>query len=168
MGIFLRLLFLTVFSYVGYVLISDAQIQAHMEHPDNSKVVLLFAGTVLDGAAIAIVLTVLVVPAIGERIGAFFFNPSEEIEHDAHADAISRLAQGDPEGAIEDYEEILKKDPTDTLAISEIARICCRDLGDTPRAARFVSKPSMPTGPMSKAPSSPIASRISTSSRTTP
>ncbi|HEX4083263.1 MAG TPA: hypothetical protein VHY22_00020 [Chthoniobacteraceae bacterium] len=135
MGISLRLLFLAAFLYVGFVLYSDAELQAHMANPDNSKVVLLFAGAVLDAVAIALVLTVLVVPAIGDRVGSFFFNPDQKIEHDPHADAISKLAQGDPEGAIEDYENILRKDPADTLALSEIARICCRDLGDTARAA---------------------------------
>jgi len=62
------------------------------------------------------------------------------MEHDRHADAIAKLAQGDPEGAIEDYEAIFAKDPADTLALSEIARICCRDLGDTARAATVIEQ----------------------------
>ena len=135
MGISLRLLFLAAFSWVGFVLYSEAETQAHLPDPDNNKVVLLFAGTVLDGAAIALILTLMVVPAIGDRVGSFFFNPGTQIEHDPHADAIAKLAQGDPEGAINIYEDILKKDPSDTLAISEIARICYRDLDDTARAA---------------------------------
>ena len=140
MGISLRLLFLAAFTWVGYVLFSEAEVQAHLENPDNSKVVLLFAGAVLDGTVIALILTILVVPAVGDRIGSFFFNPSEKIEHDQHADAIAKLAQGDFEGAIEDYEEIWARDPSDTLAVSEIARICCRDLGDTARAATVIER----------------------------
>jgi tetratricopeptide (TPR) repeat protein len=140
MGIFLRLLFLTAFSWVGYVLYTEVQTQAHLPTPDNNKVVLLFAGAILDGAAVALVLTLLVVPAVGERIGAYFFNPSEKIEHDRHADAIAKLAQGDFEGAIDDYQDIYAKDPSDTLALSEIARICCRDLGDTARAATVIER----------------------------
>ena len=135
MGISLRLLFLAAFAWVGFVLYSNAKVQAQLPEPDNSKVVLLFAGTILDGAVLGLILTLMVVPAIGDRIGAFFFNPSTEIEHDPHADAIAALAQGNPEVAIDVYEDILRKDPSDTLAISEIARICYRDLGDTPRAA---------------------------------
>jgi tetratricopeptide (TPR) repeat protein len=138
MGIFLRLLFLAAFMWVGYILYTEAETQAHLPTPDNSKVVALFAGSILDGTAVALVLTILVVPAIGDRIGAFFFNPGEEIEHDRHGDAIAKLAQGDPEGAIEIYEEIFAKDSSDTLALSEIARICCRDLGDTARAATVI------------------------------
>ena len=140
MGISLRLLFLAAFSWVGFILYTDAKEEAHKPEADNSKVVLLFAGTVLDGAAIALVLTLMVVPAIGDRIGGFFYNPGTEIEHDPHADAIARLAQGNPEGAIDVYEDIIRKDPTDTLAISEISRICYRDLGDTPRAANVLEQ----------------------------
>jgi hypothetical protein len=140
MGIFLRLLLLAAFAWVGYVLLSTASSQASLPNPDTSKVIFLFGGTVIDGAALAVVLTTLIVPALGARIGAFFFNPNVEIEHDPHADAISRLARGDPEGAIEDYEAILAKDPFDTLALSEIARICCRDLGDTARAATVIER----------------------------
>jgi len=140
MGISIRLLFLAAFSYVWIILYTDAKAEAHKENPDNSRVVLLFAGTILDGLAVGLVLTLLVVPSIGDRVGGFFYNPGTEIEHDPHADAIARLAQGNPEGAIDVYEEILNKDPSDTLAISEIARICHRDLGDTPRAATFLER----------------------------
>ena len=140
MSIFLRLLFLTAFSWVGFVLYSEAEVQARLSTPDNSKVVLLFAGSILDGTVIAFILTILVVPAVGERIGAYFFNPNEKIEHDRHADAIAKLAQGDFEGAIEDYQDIYEKNPSDTLALSEIARICCRDLGDTARAATVIGR----------------------------
>jgi tetratricopeptide (TPR) repeat protein len=82
----------------------------------------------------------MIVPVIGSSMGGFFFNPGTEIEHDPHSDAIAKLAQGDPEGAIEVYEAILESDPSDTLALSEIARICCRDLGDTPRAAAVIEQ----------------------------
>ena len=138
MGIFLRLLFLAAFAWVGYVLFSVASSEAHLANPDTSRVILLFGGTVLDGAALAVILTTLIIPAVGERIGAYFFNPNVQIEHDPHADAIARLAQGDFEGAIDDYDAIFAKDPSDTLALSEIARICCRDLGDTARAATII------------------------------
>lgn len=140
MGISIRLLFLAAFSWVGFVLYSEARTQAHLPNPDSSKVALVFAGIILDGAAVGLILTLMVVPAVGERIGAYFFNPGEEIEHDRHADAIAKLAQGDAEGAIEDYEDIFANDPSDTLALSEIARICCRDLGDTARAATVIER----------------------------
>jgi len=140
MGTTLRLLFLAALAWVGFVLYSEANVQAHLDEPDNSKVALLFAGSILDGLGIAGILAFMIVPAIGGMFGGYFFNSGEQIEHDVHADAIAKLAQGDPEGAIEHYEAVLAKDPTDTLAISEIARICCRDLEDTPRAAAVLER----------------------------
>lgn len=140
MGVFLRLLLLAAFLWVGFILYTEAKEQSRLDQPDNTKVVLLFVGTILDGAIVATILALWIVPKIGEGVGGFFFNPGTQIEKDDHAVAISKLAQGDPEGAIAHYEEILAKDPADTLAISEIARICCRDLGDTARGASTVEQ----------------------------
>ena len=135
---FVRLLILATLAWVGYLLLSQAGIQAHLDEPDKSRILLLFCGILLDGTAMAVMVALIVAPIIGEGVGSFFFNPGAKIEPDPHANAIARLAQGDPEGAIEQYEAILAKDPTDTLALSEIARICCRDLGDTARAATVI------------------------------
>lgn len=111
MGIFLRLLLLTAFIGLGFWIISEAEAEARLENPDKSKVVVLFGFTVVDGIAIAAIVTLMIVPAIGQSIGALLFTPGGKIEHDAHADAIAKLAQGDPEGAIEDYQSILEKGP---------------------------------------------------------
>ena len=135
MGISLRLLFLAAFAWVGFVILSEAREQAKLDQPDSNKVALLFAGAILDGLVIAGIVAFMVVPVLGDIMGGYFFNPGTQIEKDPHSDAISKLARGDPEGAIQSYEKILSKDPNDTLAISEIARICCRDLEDTPRGA---------------------------------
>jgi tetratricopeptide (TPR) repeat protein len=140
MGMFLRVLFLAAFLWVGYVMYAEAKEQSRLDEPDNSKVVLLFGGTILDGAVVATMVGLWVVPSIGNLVGGFLFNPATKIEKDEHAAAIAKLAQGDPEGAIAHYEEVLAKDPSDTRAISEIARICCRDLGDTARAAAVITE----------------------------
>ncbi len=135
MGLTLRLLLLAAFAWIGFVLYSEASVQAHVANPDNSKVVLLFAGSILDGLVIAMIVTLMVVPAIGDAVGSYFFNPGRQVDPDPHSEAIARLAQGDPEGAIASYEALVARDPGDSLAISEIARICCRDLDDSARAA---------------------------------
>jgi tetratricopeptide (TPR) repeat protein len=140
MGITLRLLLLAAFAWVGYVILSEAREQAALDQPDNSKVALLFAGSILDGLVIAAIVAFMVVPVLGDMVGGYFFNPGTQIEKDPHSDAISKLARGDPEGAIRSYEEILANDPADTLAISEIARICCRDLEDTARGAAVLEQ----------------------------
>jgi tetratricopeptide (TPR) repeat protein len=140
MGIFLRLLLLLAFAWVAYVLCLDLHDQSQLENVDGSRVVLLFAGLILDGAVIALILTLIVVPAVGDRLGSFFYNPGETVEHDLHTDAIAKLAQGDAEGAIGIYQEMIKKEPHNTHAVSEIARICCRNLGDTPRGAAVLEQ----------------------------
>ena len=140
MGIFLRLLFLAALAGLAYYLFSEVAYQSHLDNPDKSKILLLFLGAALDCIILAVIVGFMLVNGISLGIGSFFFNPGGEIEHDPHADAIARVAQGDPEGAIEVYLEILAKDPTDTLALSEIARICCRDLGDTARAATLLER----------------------------
>jgi hypothetical protein len=140
MSFSLRLLVLAAFAWVGYVILSEAREQAKLDEPDNSKVVLLFAGAILDGLVVATLVAFMVVPALGDVIGGYFFNPGTQIEKDPHSEAISRLARGDPEGAIESYRALLAKDPSDTLALSEIARICCRDLEDTARGAAVLEQ----------------------------
>jgi hypothetical protein len=140
MGIFLRLLFLAAAAWVGFLLLSEASRQGQAAVPDPSKVIVLYGAIIIDGVVVAGMLALIVVPAIGEWLGGLFFNPGQQIEHDFHSDAIAKLAQGDPEGAIADYEDIYSKDPSDTLALSEIARICCRDLGDTARAATVLER----------------------------
>jgi hypothetical protein len=120
MSISLRLLFLAAFAWVGYVILSEAREQARL--------------------VVASILAFMIVPALGDMMGGYFFNPGTRVEADPHSEAISKLARGDPEGAIQSYEEILAKHPADTLALSEIARICCRDLEDTARGAAVLEQ----------------------------
>lgn len=88
----------------------------------------------------AVFLALTVVPAIGQRIGSYFYNPDEEIEPDPHSPAIAKYAQGDYEGAIREYERLLESVPDDLQAASEIARIAGERLGDYPRAAACLEK----------------------------
>jgi len=135
MGGYFRLLLPAALAWVGYVLFSEASGLARLEQPDPVKAALLYGGIVVDGLIIAAMVASWLVPAVGAWVGNFFFNPGEMLEENDHTRAVAKLTHGDPEGAIALYERILAKDPTDTDALSEIARICCRNLGDTARAA---------------------------------
>jgi tetratricopeptide (TPR) repeat protein len=135
-----RLLVLAVLFYLGWVLLSEAETQAHLESPDQSKVVLLYLATASVGVGIAALIATMVVPALGNFIGNRIFNPGGELALDPHTEATAKVAREDYEGAIKDYEAILWKDPSDTLALSEIARICCRDLNDPIRAAIVIER----------------------------
>jgi tetratricopeptide (TPR) repeat protein len=151
MGIPLRLLFLAILAGIALALLHMAHAQAHVENPDPSKLVAVFGGLVIVGLISALILGSIIVPIIGERIGAFFFNPSTQVEHTRYSDALSKVAQGDPEGAIAIYEQIYRDDPTDTFALSEIARVACRDIHDTARGAAILEQALKKEWPQEKA-----------------
>ncbi|MCE9608795.1 MAG: hypothetical protein K8R23_01070 [Chthoniobacter sp.] len=102
--------------------------------PDALKVVLYFGGVVIVGGASGVLFAAMVMPAIGDTIGKFFFNPDEKIEKSPHADALSAIARGDYEMAVQEYLNAFGKDPHDTLALSEVVRLECDQL-DNPEAA---------------------------------
>ena len=135
-----RLLFLAALAWLGYVLISEASRVGAMESPDQAKVIMLFGGVVVDGVIMAVIVATTVVPAIGRWVGGYFYSSGREYGYNPHREALSKLAQGDAYGAIDEYERVIAKNPGDSLAVSEIARICCRDLDDTARAAAVLER----------------------------
>jgi tetratricopeptide (TPR) repeat protein len=125
-----RLLIFLGLAYLSFVLFHEARIASKNPDIDPSKVVMLFAGVVLVGGTAAILVVVFIMPRIGDAVGNFFFQPSQEIEKDPHSAAAAALARGDYETAVEEYRQIVEKDPTDTLSYSEIAKISCEHLDD--------------------------------------
>jgi tetratricopeptide (TPR) repeat protein len=117
----------------GFVLFHYAR-AAH-NNPDTapSQILGLFAGIVLLGVVVAVLFVTTILPALVESMTNLFFNPNEQAEKDPHSDAISAVARGDYEGAIEAYRAIYENDPTDTLALSESAKIYCEHM-DNPAA----------------------------------
>jgi len=140
MGPFFRLIFLASLAWVGVVLFREEQMQAHLASPDSSRVVMLFGGVVVVGIIGAVLIAQMVVPAIGDLVAGFVAGPGKGFEHTRHSDAAALLARGDAEGAISVYEEIVAKDPADAFAVSEIARICCRELDDPARGAAVIEE----------------------------
>lgn len=108
------------------------------ENPDNSKLIMLFVGILFGAIVIGVMVAMVVIPAIGEGIGNFFFNPNQEIEKNAHSDALAKIAQGDYLGAIEEYQKNLVENPDDTHAMSEIIHIYCDKLHDHDAAEHFL------------------------------
>src|SRR5438045_1134311 len=128
MRILIRLIIVAALSWVGVVLYMDARAYQTEENPDQSKIVLYFAGITLVGAVVGTVVAVSLIPTIGDALGNMFFNPNQEVEKDPHSGAMAKVAQGDYEGAIEEYRKAFEKDPNDTLALSEIAHFYCDKL----------------------------------------
>jgi tetratricopeptide (TPR) repeat protein len=106
--------------------------------PNPSTILGLFAGIVVMGVGIAILFVTTIMPAMVESMTNLFFNPNEKIEKDPHSDAISAVARGEYEEAIVAYRAIYENDPTDTLALSESAKIYCEHLDNPAGAAELL------------------------------
>jgi hypothetical protein len=135
-----RLLLFLGLAYLAFVLFHEAHLASKNPDIDPTKVVMMFAGVVLIGGIAAIVVAVKVMPMIGDAIGNFFFQPDQEVEKDPHSAAAAAITRGDFPGAIAEYQEILKNDPTDTLSYSEIAKISCEHLNDPDGAAALLEE----------------------------
>jgi len=88
----LRVVILAILLWIGAILLWQVQKQAHSGVPDPSKVVMLFGSLMLVGTAVAVMLAMMFLPALGDWAGSFLFSPKEEIEPGPHDAAISRLA----------------------------------------------------------------------------
>jgi len=135
-----RLLLFLGLGYLTFVLFHEASLARKNPDIDPNKVVLLFAATVLIGGSAAIIVVSMLLPAIGDAVGNFFFQPNQEVEKDPHSAAQAALARGDYEGAVAEYKEIVANDPSDTLSYSEIAKISCEHLDDAAGAAAILEE----------------------------
>lgn len=135
-----RILLFLGLAWVTLILFNEARIVNAQEEADSSKVVLLFGSVVLVGGLTGVLFVIMIMPAMGDWIGNFFFQPNEQAERDPHADAQAALARGDHEGAIAEYRAVLEKDPGDLLSYSEIAKIACDHLADPAMAAEVLEQ----------------------------
>lgn len=130
-----RILLFVGLLYLTIVLFHEAKTANAKPDVDATKVVMLFGGVVLVGGAAGILFALMVMPALGDAVGNFFYQPNEKIEKGPHSDAQALVAKGDYAGAVEAYREVLENDPGDTLAVSEIAKHLCEHLNDPASAA---------------------------------
>ena len=86
----------------------------------------------------AVVTAVVMLPLLGEFAGSFIFTPNQKIERSPHADALSKLATGDFQGAIDEYKSVFEDNPEDTHAASEIVRLYCEKLNEPEPASDFL------------------------------
>jgi len=124
----------------AFVLFHNARAAYNSPDVAPSKMLGLFAGFVVLAVAVAILFVTTILPALVESATNLFFNPNEKVEKDPHSDAISAVARGEYEEAIEAYRVIYEKDPTDTLALSESAKIYCEHLENPAAAAELLEE----------------------------
>ncbi len=130
-----RALIVLALCWVAFVFFTDARAEMKKEVQDFNKIVLYFGGVVLIGGAAGVLIVTVVLPAVGDAIGNLFFSPNQSIGKAPHADALVAIARGDYEAAVQEYLKAFEKDPHDTLALSEVAKIECEHLGNPVAAA---------------------------------
>lgn len=78
------------------------------------------------------------IPWIGDAMGTFIFSSGEQITMDDNMKAVAKLAQGDFEGAVAEYEKIAVEKPDDSFPVAEIAKIYSEKMNDPKRALAFL------------------------------
>jgi len=114
-------------------------VNRHDAGGDSTGIVVGFASIIGVALVIGAVVAFMVLPSLGEAVGNFFFNPGGEIEKSPYSPALAKIAVGDYEGAIREYHAILKENPEDMHAVSEIVHIYCDKLGDHDTAEKFLT-----------------------------
>lgn len=135
-----RLLVFLGLAGLAIYLFGEARAINNQPDVDATKVVMLFASVVLVGGVAGVLFVIMIMPAIGDAVGNFFFQPNAREEKGPHADAQAALARGEYAEAIEGYRQALEKNPDDTLAYSEIAKISCEHLADPATAAQTLEE----------------------------
>lgn len=74
-----------------------------------------------------------VLPRFGDAMSTAMTSSNEESKLEGSGKAMALVAQGDYEGAIKEYESMLKEKPDDSFSVSEIAKICSDKIGDPVR-----------------------------------
>lgn len=133
-----RLLILLALGWLLAVLIYETR---HLSpEADQTKVILLFGGSVLVGLSLGVLVAFSLLPMLGDWVGSFFFNPNEEVEKNPHSEAMALVAQGEYAEAIEAYGKVLEKNPGDLLALSEMVHLYCDKLQQPEPAAQLLEE----------------------------
>lgn len=94
----------------------------------NPGVQLIFF--LIVGGAVGVLVVKYFIPWLGDLVGTLVYSSGEEVVMDDSMKAASKVAQGDYEGAIAEYEKMVREKPDQTFPIGEIAKIRAEKLGD--------------------------------------
>jgi len=106
-----------------------------VKHADDGVKLIFF---ILVGAGGGLWAIKYFIPWFGEILGTFFYSSGEEIQLDDKMKAAAKVAQGDYEGAIVEYEKLAKAHPEDPHPVAEIAKIQSDRLHDTASAIQVL------------------------------
>ena len=138
MNIPLRLAIIALLALFGVALFKEAGKLSTMDTPDPSRVAIVFVLIILVALAIGGMIALSLAPALGEKIGGFFFNPDGKIEKDVRSKALAAITRGEYETAIREFEKVLAHDPLDTISIHEIVQLLAVKLEQPIQAAEFL------------------------------
>ncbi len=134
-----RLVIIAALCWLLVVLFSQARDHtAGGPEADPTLMVLYFGGVVMVAVIIGSIVAFSFMPAFGDWVGSFFFNPDQQVEKDPHSSAMALIARGDFEGAVEEYRSIFAQNPEDTLALLEASRVYCDKLHNPSAAAEML------------------------------
>jgi len=140
MRILARLAIVAVLGCLMAVLLQHAHATQSGAGSDPSKMVFYYLGIVGLGVVIGIMVATSLLPVLGDLVGGYFYNPATEVEKNPHQKALAKMANGEFQEAAVEYNRVLEKNPTDTLAISEIVRIYCDKLHQPEPAAALLEQ----------------------------
>lgn len=89
---------------------------------------------ILGGLVVGIPAALVIAPALGDKLGDFFYNAPEAVKPTPGSAARAKLAQGDYEGAVEEFLKLAEADTSDRSPWVEVIRIQREKLAD-PQAA---------------------------------
>lgn len=87
---------------------------------------------------VGIYFVVVILPKLGDAVGTVMYSSGEEVAPDESMKAAAKMAQGDYQGAITEYQKMLQEKPDDPFPVSEIAKIRAEKLDDPSGAVTFL------------------------------
>ncbi len=106
--------------------------QENPVYPLVSIIVLAVAG--------GIFFVLVILPKMGDAMGTMMYSSGEVAAPDQSMKAAAKVAAGDYEGAIQEYQKAIEEKPEDTYPISEIAKIYSERLDEPLHAIAFLQQ----------------------------
>lgn len=122
-----------VIKLASFALLSMIMYLIYQQIPEEAvayKLLLFIVGGLIVGIPAALI----VAPVLGDKLGDFFYNAPEKVVPIPGSAARAKMAQGDYEGAVEEFIKLAESDPNDRTPWVEVLRIQREKLGD-PQAA---------------------------------
>lgn len=122
-----------VIKLASFALLSTGVYLIYQQIPED-RVAYKLLVFILGGLVIGIPTALIFAPALGDKLGDFFYNAPEAVKPTPGSAARAKMAQGDYEGAVEEFLKLAESEPNDRTPWVEIIRIQREKLAD-PEAA---------------------------------